>query len=167
VSDALPVSVIVRDEDLLGPGNEQVVNVDRVSRGVDRDRADPLIDRLSYVQDEQQSWHAEIKSSPFMSLLPERLAKAELCSAGERGRRRHAHAPETRVRLEATVEFFRNLDWILGDGQTDDTWNAEFECFNSFYQSLRELCRSFGIGMPPYVSAPYLALRQKLDRRSG
>jgi hypothetical protein len=61
-------------------------------------------------------------------------------------------------------EVFKNLDWILQDGQTDPTWQAEFECFDSFYKALRQL--DAWSPMPAFVSVPYLALRQKLERRS-
>jgi hypothetical protein len=31
-------------------------------------------------------------------------------------------------------EVFKNLDWILQDSPTDPKWQAEFECFDSFYK---------------------------------
>lgn len=59
-------------------------------------------------------------------------------------------------------EVFKNLDWLLDNGQEDDRWRAEFRCFDSFYRAFTDL---HGGIVPAYVAAPYLALKQKLERR--
>ena len=74
----LPVAPKMLEEYLLGLDDELVVNMDRIWWSVDRDCANPRIDRLPHIQDEQQSRHTEIKSSPFMPRLSERMAKAWL-----------------------------------------------------------------------------------------
>lgn len=62
--------------------------------------------------------------------------------------------------LKRLGEVFHNLDWAFQNGVPLEPLKAEFRVFESLYDSLRNIYS----GMPLYVSAPYVALRQKLDK---
>lgn len=68
--------------------------------------------------------------------------------------------------LKRLGEVFYNLYFILGQAPPDKHLSAEIKLFQSLYDDLKKL-QGWGPSLPTPVSAPYVALQQKLAQYPG